>query len=47
MLSGNRVIFLEFELSLDRLLVLGRIVGVALAHAFLVPDGDKLDEVIL
>ena len=47
MLPSDRVVFLEFEFSLDRLSVLGRIIGVAFAHPFFVPDGDELYEFIL
>ena len=37
MLSDERIILLEFEFVLDRLLVLRRIIGVTLASTLLVP----------
>ncbi len=46
-LPCNGVVLLELDLALNGLLVLGRIIRVAFAHAPGVSDGDKLDEVLL
>ena len=42
MFASDGVVFLQLNFSLDGLLVLGRIISVALADTFCVPDGDKL-----
>ena len=46
-LPRNRVVLLELDLALNGLLVLGRIIRVAFAHALGISDGDELDEVLL
>jgi hypothetical protein len=47
MLFDKRVVFLDLDFAFDGLFVLGRIIGVALAGAFGVSDGDEFYEVIL
>ena len=44
MLPSDRVVFLDLDFPLDRLLVLTRIVSMTLAEACFVPYGDEFDE---
>lgn len=47
MLFGDRVVLFDLDLALNRLLVLGRIIGVALADALAVAVRDELYEMLL
>ena len=46
-LAGNRIVLFEFELFLNRLLILGRIIGVALADTFGVPYRNEFYQMVL
>lgn len=45
--ARDRVVFLKLELVLDRLSVLGRVVGMTLTDALGVAHGDQFDEFVL
>lgn len=47
MLASYGVVLLKLEFALNRLPVLSRVVGVTLADAFRIADGDQFDEMCL